>query len=193
MSYTIIALTGPKTVGKSTIAHALADIINTDGARTEARIYSFAQPMRDMLHALGVPAAAFSATEKEKPIDWIRASPRDLMLTLGTDWGRGCVGDHIWINALENKIRADAAIICPEHSHGAPGEHLVAIIDDCRFPNEAAWVQRSGGSIMRLERPGIVYLSDHATETPLPVQYLDGTLDATNVDVCASCIYALTL
>ena len=45
----IIALTGPKMVGKSTVANAIAD-----AADVPTHIMSFADPMRSMLQALGV-------------------------------------------------------------------------------------------------------------------------------------------
>ena len=45
----ILALTGPKMVGKSTVANAIAD-----AADVPTHIMSFADPMRSMLLALGV-------------------------------------------------------------------------------------------------------------------------------------------
>ena len=83
----LIALTGPKQVGKSTVATAIADTLDA-----ETHILSFADPMRAMLQAMGVDLLSLvDQSKKESPIAGIGKSPRHLMQTLGTDWGRGMI------------------------------------------------------------------------------------------------------
>ena len=59
---------------------------------------------------------------KEQPIPWLGKSPRELLQTLGTEWGRGMVREDIWVRI--------AMWRASEHEHVA--------ITDVRFANEAA-------------------------------------------------------
>lgn len=79
---------------------------------------------------------------------------------VGTDLIRKKDPDY-WFNVLEKRIRADN----PE----------VAVITDIRFPNEAEWVHRNNGAlvkIVRLMHDGTAYISpdrdpNHPSETAL--------------------------
>jgi hypothetical protein len=57
------------------------------------------------------------------------------------------------------------------------------VIDDVRFPNEAAMIRELGGELWRIERPGIAYDGDHESEgglediTPDRVIVNDGSID----------------
>ena len=44
-------------------------------------------------------------------------------------------------------------------------------IDDLRFLNEAEWVWNAGGYVVELQREGINYALNHASETPIPGVY----------------------
>lgn len=68
---------------------------------------------------------------------------RELQLE-GTERGRDLYGPDIWVTALENwvrlrKIRGD--------------QFKIVLITDCRFPNEAQWVEDNGGFLLRIEAP----------------------------------------
>jgi hypothetical protein len=162
----IIALTGPKTVGKTTVANAIAD--NVDKV---VYIMSFAEPMRAMLQAIGVDSLyLLHQSFKEKPIEGLGKSARELLQTLGTEWGRGMVSENIWLWAMSKKI--DEA-----KSDGVD----IVVIDDCRFNNEADWVSNLGGSVIRLERDGHAYGEDgHASEQPIDESKIDLTCDASD-------------
>ena len=70
-------------VGKSTVANAIAE-----AAEVETHIISFADPIRSMLQALGVSLSNLhDQLLKEKSIEGIGKSARELMQKLGTDWG----------------------------------------------------------------------------------------------------------
>jgi hypothetical protein len=62
--------------------------------------------------------------------------------------------------------------------------HVVIIIDDCRFANEAAWIAKKGGQIVELWRDGIRYTYEHETEKPLPNSLIDWSFDAGGVQNC---------
>ena len=170
----IIALTGPKMVGKSTIANAIAE-----AAEVETHILSFADPMRSMLQAMGVDLSHLrDQSLKEKPIEGIGKSARELMQKLGTDWGRNMISENIWLWAMQRRIERA----------GKEGARLV-VIDDCRFDNEALWVNQQQGKVVRLARDGFEYGSDnHESEQPIGFQHMDAMIDASDDEAAAKVI-----
>lgn len=116
--------------------------------------YAFADPIRAMLAALG----AFPAVDlidrdaKEKVIDWLGKSPRQMAQTLGTEWGRELVHPQLWVLMAQRRWEAAKAA----------GEDLV--ITDVRFENEVEWFKANGGRVVGLDRPGIAAVSAHASE-----------------------------
>jgi len=166
----IIALTGPKGVGKTTIAKEI-----------EARdwqnrcILSFADPLRRMMSQLIPMSLMTDPDRKEKPLEWLGGkSPRQLLQSLGTDWGRDMVSETIWIDAMRRMISDQS--------------FDVIIIDDCRFENEAQMVRDMGGIVVGLERDGIAYTGEHKSETPVPA---DAIIDASVVDLAVDAIEQL--
>lgn len=148
----IIALNGPKQVGKSTVARAIVEVVG------RSTIVSFADPMRAMLRELGVSLPNLvDQRYKEREIQGLGKSARYLMQTLGTEWGRGMINENVWLWAMKRRIES-------LEREGVE----VAVIDDCRFQNEADWVATEGGVVVSLTRDGISYGSDpHASEQPL--------------------------
>jgi hypothetical protein len=94
----------------------------------------------------------FWAERKEQVIPAIGKSPRQLMQTLGTEWGRQLVRDDLWV------VLAGAQL----HQRG-PG----MIVTDLRFENEATWIRRNRGTVIHLERNAAPAVNAHASETPL--------------------------
>jgi hypothetical protein len=68
-------------------------------------------------------------------------SPRRLMQTLGTDWGREMIGSSFWVRIAMEKI---AALTLRGHN---------VVIDDVRFQNEIDAICLLGGSCLKVERP----------------------------------------
>lgn len=146
----ILALTGPKGSGKTTFAHLLR---KHNTVLRGATILSFASPIKKMLMAVLTPQA-FLPDSKENPAYGICGkSPRYLMQTLGTEWGRNQIGENIWAEALLQQI--------------AISKKTYFIIDDLRFNNEAEMILDQGGKIIKIERPGFNYTLEHKSETPI--------------------------
>lgn len=170
----IIALTGPKTVGKSTIAHQLVD-----DCFYYTKIVSFADPIREMLRTMGVADEYLTDPNlKETPIPGINQSARHLMQTLGTEWGRNIINNQIWLWAMDRVVEK------------AERSKLSAIIiDDCRFENEADWVHQNGGIVCRVHRDGYEYGSDtHSSEKPICLSKIDLHCDGSDKRVTAQLI-----
>jgi predicted kinase len=150
----IVALTGLAGSGKSTAASFL------EKEKGFARV-SFAAPLKAMMRALlasqGVPEQAIermiSGDLKEQPTVALSGrSPRHAMQTLGTEWGREQMAATFWTDAAEHRI---SNLLRDGRS---------VVVDDCRFPNEAALVHRLGGFVVSVRRPGVVGAGSHVSE-----------------------------
>lgn len=144
----LIGLTGRAGAGKSTVARMLTDHY----AFTKLAL---AEPILDMLCTLfcmaGVDGAwAIERALKEQPTV-LGYSYRHLAQTLGTEWGRGLAPDF-WLRVLALRMES------PELQH----ENIV--VSDVRFPNEADFIKRRGGWLVRVTRAP---QADEAT-TPQP-------------------------
>src|SRR5690606_29421122 len=93
----------------------------------------------DMMRAIGLTEEHIEGSMKEEPCPLLQGkTPRHAMQTLGTQWGRDCIGEDFWVN-LWRYAANDVLEL---------GGRVVT--DDCRFPNEAEAVRRMGGDIYRL-------------------------------------------
>lgn len=132
---TIIALTGLAGSGKSTAAMHMVEHHGFHRVR-------FAGPLKDMMRALGLTEREIEGDRKEVPCDLLGGkTPRYAMQTIGTEWGRRLVHPDLWVRAWQKAVDALPA--------GVP-----VVVDDCRFPNEAAAVCAAGGVLVRVRRPG---------------------------------------
>lgn len=153
----IIALYSPAAQsGKSTIAHAL----NGVGYRTIKFAGILKDMIRTMLLGAGIPydvvERMVEGDLKEKPIRFpgFEVTPRHLMQTLGTEWGRG-INANLWADLTINKAASASGKV---------------IIDDMRFPNEFEAVKAAGGTTILVTRPGV--------ERPANCHPSEGQLDA---------------
>jgi hypothetical protein len=162
----VVALTGAAGSGKSTAADYL---IRQHGYER----VKFAGPLKAMLKAAGLTDNQIEGTDKEKPTRLLQGkTPRHAMQTLGHEWGRNCIGEGFWVFLFEH-----AALQIVDN-----GGRVV--VDDLRFPNEAAAVRALGGVIVKLEgRGGIA--GTHASEAGC------GQADAiVDNDGCVTDLYA---
>lgn len=135
------------------------DILNP-----KIQIYNFADMLKQniCMGVLGLTYDQCYGSDEDKniitnySIDGKLASSRDLMQYIGTDVFRKMHPD-IWVNATIQKIKKDN----PE----------IAIITDCRFPNEVDIIKSNQGKVIRLTRDP--FQSDHISEN---------ILDRTNYD-----------
>lgn len=153
----LIGLCGAAGSGKTTIAEGLRD-------RHGFRVLSFADPLYDAVAAItGVPVERLKdRAVKEVELPGIGRSPRYLLQTLGTDWGRAMVDENLWINAAMARV--------------AVGEDVV--IADVRFDNEAQAIRDRGGRVFYVVRPGWRCLKSteatHSSERGVCVEKIDG-------------------
>jgi len=162
----IIGLCGAAGAGKGSVASVLV-------ARYFFCEIAFADPLYAMVSAL----TGLSVDDlhdrgiKEKPIEWLGKSPRQLLQSLGTEWGRGMVKDDLWVGIAMQTALASAR----------------AVITDVRFPNEAEAVRAAGGVVWKVVRDAHTCLAEdtarHASEAGIPPELVDltirnsGTLD----------------
>lgn len=141
----IIGIAGKARSGKNT----LADFLQVE---TGGYLYHFADPMRAMLRAgFGIDMnTEYWQAKKEEVIPAIGKSPRQLLQTLGTEWGRGMVHEEIWLVLAEIQFR--------QRGSGM-------IIPDVRFENEAQWVRNRGGVIIHITRRETTDINPHASES----------------------------
>jgi hypothetical protein len=140
--------------GKSTVANYLS------GYWGYATV-PLAKPMRDMMMAFlrsfnysPIEIGDFLSVNKETPISRIPGKPtaRQLLQHLGTEWGRNCVHDQVWIAAWQA-----AALNC---------KYIVT--DDCRFLNEYKTIKSiPGAQVWRITRQSAKVTSAHSSEGEL--------------------------
>jgi len=145
----IIGITGRARSGKDTLASFLVD------HHGYVRV-GLADPLRNFVGEItGLSQdELMDGSTKEAPLPWLGGiSPRRMMQTLGTEWGRDLVDDQLWLKVAERAI--DKA-----RRTGAPG----VVIPDIRFDNEAQMVKALGGAVVRLERPDTGAVEAHSSE-----------------------------
>lgn len=165
MTPTIIALAGPKGVGKTTVANAL---LSNPNIKQPVGILPFAGGLKKMLQAI-LPPEAFKPDGKEDPAyGLLGKTPRHLMQTLGTEWGRKLVGENVWVEVMIHQIQQSGL--------------ATVIIDDLRFENEWQMVKNLGGTVIALERNGCSYSSEHASERGLDPHLFDQVINLDKTD-----------
>ena len=153
--FTLIGLVGRAGVGKDTAAEHLVQQFGFHR-------WAFAEPLRTMLEALLVEcdldhAYLFEPQLKEQPIPGLGFSYRQLAQTLGTEWGRALASDF-WLRCADRCLGLHDD---PAQSHPV---HDRIVFSDVRFPNEAEWIRRRGGFLVRVQRPGTAAVRAHCSE-----------------------------
>jgi hypothetical protein len=150
----LLGLAGPKRSGKSTVAAHLRE-------RFGFVEDSFAAPLRQFVASiLGLTLTELEAA-KEWPVPWLGdVTPRSMMQTVGTEWGRQMVHPDLWIRSAMRR------------AEGARGRGAPLVFSDVRFENEALAIQQAGGRVIRMTGRG--ELGDgHASEIALAAQFVD--------------------
>lgn len=154
----IIGITGRARTGKDTLANFLVE----DHGFLKL---SFAAPIRAFASDItGIPVAELeNGPAKEAPLEWLGGvSPRYIMQTVGTEWGRDMIDRDLWVKVVEQKIRQ-------ARRSGAAG----VVISDVRFDNEAEFIRQWGGRVVELARPGTAAVAAHSSEDGIETDLID--------------------
>lgn len=144
----LVGIAGPAGSGKNTVA----DIISS---QFDVVQYAFAQPLKQMLQqGLGLNRHDTDGYRKEKVDARYGKSPREMLQTLGTEWGRNMVHPDIWVIATNEYCQA-------LHNENRV---LSIVLTDVRFENEADWVRQNGGVIIHVQRLDASPVAAHASE-----------------------------
>jgi len=153
----LVAFTGPAGSGKSTAADTLCE---AGWVRVK-----MAGTLKDMaacfLRAAGVEdvQACLDGAMKETPLPQIGGrTPRHVMQTLGSEWGRDQIAASIWVDLA----RAECLRLM------AAGHRVV--IDDVRFENEAQMVRELGGAVVGVSGRA-AHVGAHASEAGIDADW----------------------
>ncbi len=143
----LIGLTGRAGSGKDTAAAYLAQA-------HRFMPLAFATPIRQMLQVgLGLTEQDFAPSHKNEVIARLQRAPRQLMQTLGTEWGRTHVHSSIWVDLAVGELDRM--------------ENLDIALTDVRFEDEARMIRDRGGFIVRLVRNAAAPVHSHVSEASL--------------------------
>jgi hypothetical protein len=160
----IIAFAGRKQSGKTTLATQIVNwLYELEGLEDQAIVYNFADPLKNVcMDILGLGFEQCYGTDQEKNElvncykNGKQMTAREVLQMVGTEFFRSIQHD-VWAGATIRKIQQD--------------NPPVALIADCRFPNEVKAVKKAGGVVIKLTRN--LYNSDHASETALDPENYD--------------------
>lgn len=157
----IIGFSGPAGAGKSTAARVLIE-------QRGFSLVKFAGPLKTMLRAI-LPGDDVNewieGALKETVHPVLGCTPRRAMQTLGTEWGRNCIGPELWVNLAREAICAEGCDV---------------VLDDVRFQNEADMIKGLGGTIVEVRPKFTTHLMTHISESGVLADrwiYNDGAVD----------------
>ncbi|RKR79189.1 deoxynucleotide monophosphate kinase family protein [Marinobacter nauticus] len=155
----LIGIAGKARSGKDTVA---AYLVKKHGLLK----YSFADPMKAGIKEMfGLTEQHVNGDLKEIVIPWLGVSPRRLMQTLGTEWGREMIRPDLWVMLAQrqwDQIRQPTA----DTFNGG------MIVPDIRFEEEAAFIRRNGGLVIHMFRDDLQLVEAHKSESG--VCFMDG-------------------
>lgn len=151
---TVIGITGRAGSGKTLAA----------GMVPAAVVIQLADPLYAALATLiGVPEVLLRDRGfKERPIEWLGKSPRQLLQSLGTEWGRDSVRSDIWLELCRRRIAMLREQGCE-----------TIVVADVRFENEAHMIRENGGSVWHVRRPSADG-AEVAHSSEAGIQFADG-------------------
>jgi len=159
MKTKILAFAGRKQSGKTTCAEFVTKYFNGSiEPFNGAKIYNFADSLKKdiCMNILGLTYDQCYGDDVSKnqytEVYWndIRLTAREVMQLVGTDIFRKMKKD-VWARSTITKIQKE--------------KPQIAIVADCRFPNEVKAIKDAGGLVIKLNRNP--YNSDHVSETAL--------------------------
>ena len=154
----VVGVTGAAGAGKGTVASMLG-----------WQEISLADPLYDMIAKMtGCSTKQLKDRQfKEQAIPWLGKSPRQLLQTLGTDWGRNIVAKDVWLKIAAHRIR---------FAGWAEGRACI-VVPDVRFDDEADMIRdKFGGVVWEVVRPGADTCVGHISEAGISRRLIDRTL-----------------
>lgn len=155
----IIAFAGKKQSGKTTCSEFVLKYFNgIIEPFNGGKIYNFADTLKQdiCMNILGMSYDQCYGTDDQKnqltDIEWngSNLTAREVMQFVGTDIFRK-MKNNVWVDATINKIKIE--------------QPKIAIIADCRFPNEVNSIKQNNGIVIKLSRD--LYHSNHESELAL--------------------------
>jgi hypothetical protein len=169
----IIAFSGRKQSGKSTAGEDLSQILKKHNPALTTKIYSFADPLKAdiCMNILGLTHDQCYGSDEDKntmtDLSWHgkELTAREAMEIIGTEIFRK-LKTSVWVDATMNKILRE--------------KYDIAIIVDCRFPNESDAILDNNGYVIRLRLNP--FNSTSISESALDPQNYDWTRFSTIID-----------
>jgi dephospho-CoA kinase len=139
----IIAFCGRKGSGKSLAAQYLRESLTEKGR--DSHVLNFADPIKKMLLALGLPSSAvYSQEGKTLPRFALGGKTgRYAMQTLATEWGRDLMHHDIWTRVMDHKLE----------TYQKQNYQGVILVDDVRFENEIKLLRLWNATLIHIHRP----------------------------------------
>lgn len=139
----IVGLIGKARVGKDTVADYLKQ-------HYLFQQYAFADPFKTMLES--VFGDKFRSGDREAVIPWLGKSPRQLMQTLGTEWGRELIHPQIWTLLGQKQVLLSKT------------QNQPLVISDVRHHDEADMILAEGGELWHIIRDTTEQVNPHSSE-----------------------------
>ena len=183
--------------GEKEQGHAILDVkrIDLDFAEWAAynmwpyvKSYSFADPLKNIaIELFGIKEEQVFGTDiqkntkthlkwedmpqsrasKRKPAKRGKMTAREFLQFFGTEICRK-IDEEVWVSRLIKDVTNEGS--------------LLALVDDCRFPNEAESIQNAGGKVVQLTRSN--YKDSHKSENAFPKGYeFDAVIDNQNMSI----------
>jgi hypothetical protein len=138
--------------------------------QSEWEIKKYAGKLKEIASLLtGIPVQKFEDQEfkntylsEEWRVHGLPMRVREFLQYLGTNALRNCLHQNTWVNALFADYKCVPADRAPK---GWDCNNW--IITDVRFPNEAKAIKDRGGIVIRVDRPFVKPINNHASETAL--------------------------
>lgn len=128
---------------------------------------AFADPLKAMLLAMGLCEDDLHGPAKEQPLPDLGVSPRRLMQTLGTEWGRDLIDPDLWVKLFRWGMARSWPVLRAINPDVAG-----YVLTDVRFANEADFIRR-GGHLVHLTRQAAPAVAAHSSEAGLEIQPSD--------------------
>lgn len=181
--FSIVGLAGKAGSGKNTAADSVAF--------SDYKQFAFASPIKKIAQIMfhledkhlydNVVKEQIILNDDGSPkwyIEGVAASPRLMFQWLGTKMRTEVASDY-FVKSMNEEIKKEIKKATNENKEAK------IIITDVRFPNEAEFIRKMGGLILKIERPSVITtteLTEHESEKDLPsdlidrVIYNDGTI-----------------